>query len=185
MKMQASYVTCSIVGDACVGKTRLIKSFVGEKDEQYTPTIFENYYGETVCKGKKSSISIYDLPGQHDFDQMRRFALKESNIIVICYDVQKRKSFENAQSVWIPEIRQFLGKSIPIVLVGIMSMGKKPRSVSRREAIKLTSQMMLHDYFEVYCEDNADVSSLFSCIATIAKKTKKQKSSIFRRIFFK
>lgn len=47
MKMQSSYLRCSVVGDACVGKTRLIKAFVGEKgDEKYTPTIFENYHGE-------------------------------------------------------------------------------------------------------------------------------------------
>ncbi|XP_056022104.1 ras-like GTP-binding protein RhoL [Ostrea edulis] len=185
-EMKASYLKCSIVGDARVGKTRLTKTFIGEKeDEQYTPTIFENYYGETVCNGKKSCISIFDLPGQHDFDQMRKFAFKDSNVIVICYDVQKRKSFENAQSVWIPEIRQFLGKSIPIVLVGILSMGKQTRSVSRREAIKLTSQMLLHDYFEVYCEDKVEVSCLFSCIATIAKTTEKRNSSFFRRIFIK
>jgi GTPase SAR1 family protein len=116
---------------------------------------------------------------------MRRFALKDSNAIVICYDVLKRKSFENAQSVWIPEIRQFLGNSIPIVLVGILSMGKQTRNVSRREAIQVTSQMLLHDYFEVYCKDDVEVSCLFSCVATIAKKTKKQSSSIFKRFFLK
>ena len=47
MKMPLSYLKCSLVGDACVGKTRLTKVFVGEKgDDEYTPTIFENYYGK-------------------------------------------------------------------------------------------------------------------------------------------
>ncbi|XP_061174424.1 uncharacterized protein LOC133183486 [Saccostrea echinata] len=186
MKMQTSYLKCSVVGDAQVGKTCLTKMFVGEKgEEKYTPTIFENYSGETVCRGKKASLSIYDLPGQHDFDQMRKFALKDSNVIIICYNVQNRKSFENVQSVWIPEIRQFLGKSVPIVLVGILLNKKQVKSVSRREAIKVTSQMQLHDYFEIYSGDNVEVSCLFSCVANIARKTKKRNFSFLRRIFVK
>ncbi|XP_061173393.1 uncharacterized protein LOC133182564 [Saccostrea echinata] len=182
--MPVSYLKCSIVGDAKVGKTYLSKVFVGEKgDSKYTPTIFDNYYGQTFCRGKKTNIAIYDLPGQHDFDRMRRFALKDSNVIIICYDVQKRISFENVQTVWIPEIRQFFGHSIPIVLVGIMSNKKQARGVSRTEAIKVTSEMQLHDYFESHYDDNAGVLCLFSCVATIAQKIKKRNSSFFRRIF--
>ncbi|XP_062614307.1 rho-related GTP-binding protein RhoQ-like [Saccostrea cucullata] len=182
--MSVPDLKCSVVGDARVGKTCLTKAFIGEKgDEKYTPTIFENYYGETFCRGKKAIVSIYDLPGQHDFDQMRRFALKDSNVVIICYDVQKRKSFENVQSVWIPEIRQFLGKTIPIVLVGIFSGRNQARSVSKREAIKVTSQMRIHDYFEIYSDDNVEVSCLFSCVASIAKKTKRHHSSFLRRMF--
>ncbi|XP_022332318.1 rho-related GTP-binding protein RhoD-like [Crassostrea virginica] len=186
MKMPLSYLKCSLVGDACVGKTHLTKVFVGEKgDDEYTPTIFENYYGETICRGKPTSISIYDLPGQHDFNQMRKFALKDSNVVIICYDVQKRKSFDNVKSVWIPEIRQFLGKSVPIILVGILSSNMKHRSVSRREAIEVTSQMLIRDYFEIYGDDNVEISCLFSYIASIAKKSTKRNLSFLKRLFVK
>ncbi|XP_052701806.1 uncharacterized protein LOC128178595 [Crassostrea angulata] len=186
MKMKSSYLRCSVVGDACVGKTRLIKNFVGEKgDEKYTPTIFENYHGETMNRGKTTSICLYDLPGQHDFNQMRKFALKDSNLVLICYDVQRRKSFDNVQSVWIPEIRQFLGKSVPIVLVGILSNKTDKRSVSRSEAIKVTSQMLLQNYFEIDGEDDVEVLCLFSYIASITQKTKKRSLSFMKRLFMK
>lgn len=143
------------------------------------------FAGETMCRGKTTSICLYDLPGQHDFNQMRKFALKDSNLILICFDVQKRKSFDNVQSVWIPEIRQFLGKSVPIVLVGILSNKTDKRSVSRSEAIKVTSQMLLQNYFEIDGEDSVEVCCLFSYIASITQKTKKRSLSFMKRLFMK
>lgn len=116
---------------------------------------------------------------------MRKFALKDSNVVIICYDVQKRKSFDNVKSVWIPEIRQFLGKSVPIILVGILSSNMKHRSVSRREAIEVTSQMLIRDYFEIYGDDNVEISCLFSYIASIAKKSTKRNLSFLKRLFVK
>lgn len=116
---------------------------------------------------------------------MRKFALKDSNVIVICYDVQKRKSFDNVQSVWIPEIRQFLGKSIPIVLVGITSNKNNTMSVSKRDAIKVTSQMQLNEFFEIDADDDVGVNHLFSYIASIAKKSKRKDLSFLKRLFLK
>lgn len=116
---------------------------------------------------------------------MRKFALKDSNVIVICYDVQKRKSFDNVQSVWIPEIRQFLGKSIPIVLVGITSNKNNTMSVSKRDAIKVTSQMQLNEFFEIDADDDVGVNHLFSDIASIAKKSKRKDLSFLKRLFLK
>lgn len=152
----------------------------------YKFTVYFLYFaGETMNRGKTTSICLYDLPGQHDFNQMRKFALKDSNVIVICYDVQKRKSFDNVQSVWIPEIRQFLGKSIPIVLVGIASNKNNTMSVSKRDAIKVTSQMQLNEFFEIDADDNVGVNHLFSDIASIAKKSKRKDLSFLKRLFLK
>lgn len=116
---------------------------------------------------------------------MRKFALKDSNVIVICYDVQKPKSFDNVQSVWIPEIRQFLGKSVPIVLVGIVSNKNNTMIVSKREAIKVTSQMQLNNFFEIDADDDVGVNHLFSYIASIAKKSKRKDLSFLKRLFLK
>lgn len=152
----------------------------------YKFTVYFLYFaGETMNRGKTTSICLYDLPGQHDFNQMRKFALKDSNLVLICYDVQRRKSFDNVQSVWIPEIRQFLGKSVPIVLVGILSNKTDKRSVSRSEAIKVTSQMLLQNYFEIDGEDDVEVLCLFSYIASITQKTKKRSLSFMKRLFMK
>lgn len=55
--------------------------------------------------------------GQEDYDRLRPLSYDNVDVILICYDVSCKDSFENVQVRWAPEIRHFCYK-IPVILVG-------------------------------------------------------------------
>lgn len=127
---------------------------------------------------------------QDDHAVLRTFAYKDSEVFVLCYSVMDRESFENIQTKWLPEIKRFMGKKVPIVLVGTQ--------IDLRNSIDLDQDMPITteegadlckdihaDYFiECSTKDNANIDDVFKSVG-IAKLKHKKKKSIVQRIFGK
>ena len=117
-----------VLGDASVGKTSLIHSFVeGYFRESYLATIgvafLTKNINTTLKNGKKANIvlQIWDIGGQSIFQSIRSNYLKGAQGAFILFDVTNRNSLIHIDD-WISELTKALNitdlSRIPLLVIG-------------------------------------------------------------------
>ncbi|XP_059617785.1 ras-like GTP-binding protein RhoL [Phlebotomus argentipes] len=125
-----------IVGDGRVGKTTLLFTYTnGFYQESTVPTIYDREETSVRFNGEDYPVQFHDTAGQEDYESASRFAYSVADVIILCYAVPERISFENIELKWIPKIIK-ARPNVPIVLVGTKHDVKTPNFVSVREATK-------------------------------------------------
>ncbi|CCK69239.1 Rho family GTPase RHO4 KNAG_0C01260 [Huiozyma naganishii CBS 8797] len=111
-----------VVGDGTVGKTSLLMSYVQKTfPTEYVPTVFENYV--TTIEGPQDKcieLALWDTAGQEEYNRLRPLSYTNVDILMICYAVDNRNSFKNAEDIWYPEVKHFCSGT-PKILVGLKS----------------------------------------------------------------
>ena len=126
-----------LAGDGYCGKTSLQVAFrkdefdeadLDESSEQpstssqfdptYRPTIFEAYETEIQLEefDVPFQLSIWDTPGQEDYERLRPLSYPHADIIVLCFAVDSPDSLDNIEDKWIKELEYFCPK-VPVILV--------------------------------------------------------------------
>ena len=104
-----------LLGDGAVGKTSLVHRFVeGQFLDRYKSTIGVDIFSKTL---PDIELQIWDLSGQTHFASVRNKFYAKADGALLCFDLTNRKSFDNLDS-WLTEIKNGIGKDIPIVLLG-------------------------------------------------------------------
>ena len=88
-------IKASFIGDADIGKSWLVSSYIGIENTEY---IYSNYSTEKYEKKldfeeKSYKIIIYDTSGRERFRNQIRFQLRMAKIIFLVFDMTKKKSF--------------------------------------------------------------------------------------------
>jgi len=110
----------TIIGDAAVGKTSLIKKYTqGSFQKEYISTLgtqFSKY--EEDIDGEKVGLYLWDIAGQDSFQALRqRFYIGSSGaIIVFSHAPDQTESFAHVNR-WLDDLKKHCG-NIPIVLFG-------------------------------------------------------------------
>ena len=110
----------TIIGDAAVGKTSLIKNYTqGSFQKDYISTLgtqFSKY--EEVIDGDKVELFLWDIAGQDSFEVLRqRFYTGSSGaIIVFSHAPEQIKSYDNLNK-WLSDIKKHCG-DLPVALFG-------------------------------------------------------------------
>ncbi len=109
-----------MVGNVGVGKTCIVKRLVkNEYDESGKSTVGANYSKyEIYLDNKKIILDIWDTAGQEKFRSMGRHFYKNSNIVVIVYDITKKESFDDIKTFWYDNIKENAEKYKVIGIVG-------------------------------------------------------------------
>lgn len=111
-----------IVGDGGCGKTSLLIVYTrGHFPEQYVPTVFDNYTAELTMDKKRVQLALWDTAGQEDYDRLRPLSYPDTDVILLCFSIDSRSSFENIQEKWAAEIAHFCGPKMVKILVGLKS----------------------------------------------------------------
>ena len=106
------------VGDADTGKTSLIFTAGGQPfPDEYIPTVFDNFTFAMTVNDKQYNIGAWDTAGQSQYDRLRPLSYPQTDIFVMCFNVQSRASLESIETKWIPEIEHHL-PGLPIFIVG-------------------------------------------------------------------
>ncbi|OXB57406.1 hypothetical protein ASZ78_010121, partial [Callipepla squamata] len=85
-----------VVGDGGCGKTSLLMVFArGDFPKVYVPTVFEKYTASFRISGKPAKIHLWDTAGQEDYDRLRPLSYSDTNVVLICFDVTSRSSYDN------------------------------------------------------------------------------------------
>uniref|UniRef100_A0A8B9ZXH0 Uncharacterized protein n=1 Tax=Anas zonorhyncha TaxID=75864 RepID=A0A8B9ZXH0_9AVES len=93
---KAAEIKAVIVGDGGCGKTSLLMVFArGDFPKVYVPTVFEKYTASFQVDGKPVKIHLWDTAGQEDYDRLRPLSYSDANVVLMCFDVTNRSSYDN------------------------------------------------------------------------------------------
>ena len=111
----------SFVGDSGTSKTSLMNRLLYDKFEENIPSTKASFYRPKLIKSKMEKdiiIDIWDTSGQEQYKSLIKFFIKDTNCIIIMYDITNRASFENIKDYWYKTIKEFKEKDTLVYLVG-------------------------------------------------------------------
>ena len=146
-----------LIGNTAVGKTSLFKklttgvfserniSTIGMDKKTMTLEIEVNKDNETIKK--KVNISFIDTAGQERFRAITKLYFKESDGILLLYDITNRESFKNV-GTWIETIHESIGNhsdsKYVIILIGnkldLIGVDGKVREVEEEEGKEICEE---------------------------------------------
>jgi len=114
----ATRIKLVVVGDGAVGKTSLLISFATDKfPEEYVPTVFENYTAQMKLNDEPILLHLWDTAGQEEYDRLRPLSYPGSDVVLLCFSLVHKPSYEAIRIKWFPEIRHYI-PNVPYMLVG-------------------------------------------------------------------
>jgi len=140
-----------MVGDSGVGKSCLLKSFMGDPFEQgYTSTIGVDFeIKPVIIDGKTVNLQIWDTAGQERFRTITTSYYRSADAILLVFDVTEKSSFKNLE-VWMEDIRSYAKPNVDIMLIGNKIDVDKPRAVDFQ-----TAKQYADDNHFLYIETSA------------------------------
>jgi len=122
----------------------------------------EYFTKEEKLDEKIIRVKIWDTAGQEQFKSLTKNFYKNSQGVVICYDVTNRKSFEKIQE-WINSISDNASTSIKMVLVG--NKIDLSRDVTKDEGKKLAENYKI-PFFETSAQTDEGINECFRKLIT-------------------
>lgn len=172
-----------IVGDGGCGKTSLLMVYTrGSFPEEYVPTVFENYTAELIVDKMRVELALWDTAGQEDYDRLRPLSYPDTDVIVLCFAVDNRKSFDNIHDKWAAEVSHFCGPNIPKILVAMKAdLRAQPHLpiplVSKEEGQQLARKIGAYKYIECSAKYNENVEPIFQEAVRGAWEAEKKRGS--------
>ena len=113
-------IKITMIGNAGVGKTSIVARYIeNDFNPESKSTIGANYSkSELIFNNHKVILDIWDTAGQEKFRSMGRHFYKNSNIIVMVYDVTKIDTFEDIKNYWYDDVKENGEKYKVLGLVG-------------------------------------------------------------------
>lgn len=172
----------TVVGDGDTGKTCMLIVYKDKKYEEfYIPTVFDSYSMDIKVYGKHCTIILQDTAGQEEYDRLRLLAYPETDVFIVCFSVDKKASYQNIISKWIPEIRHYR-PSAKIVLVAtkcdLRQEVSKP--ITTEEGEHLQEKVKADGYVECSSKFQWNINKVFEeALLSAVGKSKKRKSKRF------
>ena len=109
-----------LLGDAKVGKTKIINYLNGQK--------FDNIYVETIApifikkkinyQNEEVELTFWDTIGNQKFRVLNKLFYKDSEIIIFVYDITNKNSFESIKNIWYEDVQEYCEKKPMILIFG-------------------------------------------------------------------
>ena len=118
-KSELETISIIMIGDTSVGKSTLMKKFIsGHFSDSLAPTLgIELYKKEITIDEKNYLYRIWDTCGQERFRSLSKTYFRNSDGIMLLFDLNSPDSFENLNS-WFISIKESGCEDIPLILVG-------------------------------------------------------------------
>ncbi|XP_059162208.1 cdc42 homolog [Physella acuta] len=180
-------VHCAMLGDGMIGKTSLTLSYsTNHFNDEYTATMLDSYEVAVHNDGQHFILSVQDTAGQSDFEDLRTLTYKDSEVLVLCFSVCDRDSFNNIFTSWIPEIKRHTRRRRPIILVGTqtdMRTGCLDSEVTQEEGRAMAKLVGAVTYVECSAKNRSGLHDVFCNVLGIAMRRRKRKNSFLGRLF--
>ena len=119
MSKSKDFFNIVVVGDSNTGKSALMSVLMdGKLTNQDLPEYFKTFTHKMKVDGKKIELGLWDTAGEASYEGLRRLSYPNCSLVLVCYAVNSRESFENINKVWLPEIKRNGPPNVPIVIVG-------------------------------------------------------------------
>jgi len=177
-------IKVEIVGDGAVGKTCfLIRYTTNNFPGEYIPTMFDNYAANIIVNGQVFHLSMWDTPGQEEYDTQRAQTYQDTEVFLLCFSIVNRASYINVKEKWFPEIRKHC-PTTPIVLIGtkqdlrddpltIEELAKSNQTpISRMQGLALSDDIGAVNYLECSALTGVGMDEVFrAAIHTVETQT--------------
>ncbi|XP_076084455.1 uncharacterized protein LOC143055203 [Mytilus galloprovincialis] len=146
-------VTMVVTGDSGVGKTCLHISYTNNDFQtEYNPSLFYITTANEPFGGILYNVTLDEIGSQDLLDDIRIQAYSLAKVVLLCFSIIDRSSFENIEKRWIPQIQLHFPR-LAKVLVGC----KADLRVSNADTCITTSEAdtFARDHNMPYCETSA------------------------------
>lgn len=166
------------VGDPECGKSCIIKRYCeGRFVNRYISTIGVDYgVKKMTVQGVKVAINFFDLSGQTDYEEIRKEFFKDSQGVLLTFEVNDKSTFSNLQR-WEREARNsgLNFSEVDVVLCG-NKVDVSDREVTKNEASKWAASRN-YKYFDTSANTGAGIvdamETLFNLVVTRVLAVKK------------
>ena len=157
-----------IVGDSNVGKSNILTKYVDDEFiSECSSSIGVDYKTVRIDHGNETvKLLIWDTAGQERFKSITKTFYKGSQVVIICFDLTNRNTFDNIDS-WFKEIHKENFTNPIVVLAGTKFDLQSTRTISKEEAIKKATQLKLQGYFETSSKISFGIDDMFLSIIKI------------------
>ncbi|MES1919295.1 Ras- protein Rab-8B [Bonamia ostreae] len=161
------------IGDSAVGKSSVLIKFTEDIfDIDKTATIGVDFKTKNIqIDGKIVKLQIWDTAGQERFRTITNTYYRDSDGIILMFDVTNRKTFENVQG-WISNIKKNAPDYISVVLIGNKIDLEEKRQVKTSEGKELAAEHN-YPYIETSAFNSTNVQKCFFQIANMVNEKKK------------
>ena len=152
----------SLLGDCQVGKTAFAKVFAQQDfPMNYESTVVSDFFTRNLTTADGIfCFNLWDLSGDAVYAEVRNEFFKESQAIILLFDITKPKSFQNLAN-WHKEAATSGGENLPIYVVGTKEDLDERRSVPKAEAERWAQSKNAAGYFETSAKDNIGFIKIF------------------------
>jgi small GTP-binding protein len=140
-----------ILGDFNVGKTTILKKIMKLPIYNISATIgldIQRYHHQDV------SINFWDTSGQERFNAINKNYIKNSNIVLLVFDINKYETFLKINDYWIQECEKYLCSENTFYFVIGNKMDIFPNHPTHRYNLELKKNYKL--YFISATNDNLE-----------------------------
>eukprot|EP01100_Stratorugosa_tubuloviscum_P000310 TRINITY_DN1065_c1_g1_i3.p1 TRINITY_DN1065_c1_g1~~TRINITY_DN1065_c1_g1_i3.p1 ORF type:complete len:247 (-),score=126.16 TRINITY_DN1065_c1_g1_i3:415-1155(-) len=163
---EVSRVKLVVVGDGAVGKTSLLISYAtGDFPSEYVPTVFENYTAQLKFNEETIMLHLWDTAGQEDYDRLRPLSYPGSDIVLLCFSLVSKASYDAVKIKWSPEVKHYI-PAVPTFLVGtkvdLRDATHGPECVTTAMGDSLAKEVKALKYFEISSKTKLNLDALFT-----------------------
>ena len=118
--VQQMQINLMIIGDGGVGKTAILRAFKNKpfQDSRLATTGVDTVMMQNqMDDGTKIKVKFWDTAGQERFRQLTTGFYKQSDGILLAYDVTQKKTFDSMED-WLVGILKYKDDSLPKVILG-------------------------------------------------------------------
>ncbi len=138
-----------------------------EFTEGYISTIGVDFEMKTTTiHDKKVNLQIWDTAGQERFRTITTSYYRNSDAILIVFDIADATTFRNVQA-WLDDVRSYARKDVEILLVGNKVDLYQDRKVSFEAAKKFADSHNMN-YIETSAKTHFNVTKAYESVATDA-----------------
>ena len=154
------------VGESCVGKTSLLYKYSqGLFTPEHLATVGVEYFvKDEIIDGKKIKVKIWDTAGQEQFKAITKNYYRNSDGVIIVYDVTDRQTFEKVQE-WVKSIGEYTDREKNIQKVIVANKVDLPRKVTKEEGKQLADKYNI-PFFEASAKNDIGIKEFMNRIVT-------------------
>ncbi|KXS21989.1 RJL family GTPase [Gonapodya prolifera JEL478] len=148
------------VGDPAVGKSCIIKRFCeGRFVQEYISTIGIDYgVKPVIVDGQELKVSFWDSAGDPAYFEIRSEFYKDTQGVLLVFDVSQRKSFESLDR-WLQELKNLSGTDAVLIVVG-NKIDSAQRTVPTTEIASYCAKIGKR-FFETSASSGQGIQDLF------------------------
>jgi cell division control protein 42 len=108
-----------------------------------------------------------DFKGQENYDRLRPLSYVQTDVFLLCFDVNNPTSLDHVRTKWLPEVRRH-APATPALVVGTKIDMRTSASVSREIGEATTNELGVAAYLECSALTREGISSAFQTAIRVA-----------------